>query len=301
MSVLYKSTIRSLPLLSRGKVRENYVVDNDKLLIITTDRISAFDVIMKEPIPNKGFILNKMTNFWFDKLAHIVPNHLISHTPEAIVANDEAWQVKDRAVIVKRLKPIPIEAIVRGYLAGSGWREYQETGKICGVILPSDLQNSQKLPRPIFTASSKAKIGHDQNITFEEIEDRIGITLASTIRKISINLYEEAVRYASMCGIIIADTKFEFGLDNYGKIYLIDEVLTADSSRFWPINHYRIGINPPSFDKQFLRNWLEKQKWDKISPAPSLPKYVIETIADKYQEVLKRFNGQRIFEENQDG
>ncbi|MDU0810904.1 MAG: phosphoribosylaminoimidazolesuccinocarboxamide synthase [Burkholderia sp.] len=299
MSVLYKSMLCSLPLLNRGKVRDNYVIDNDRLLIITTDRISAFDVIMREPIPNKGLILNKMTNFWFNKLVHIVPNHLTNDIPEHIVTEDEAWQVKDRSVVAKRLKPIPIEAIVRGYIAGSGWKEYQETGEICGVVLPFGLQNSQKLPKPIFTAALKADIigNHDQNITFKEIETRIGITLALKIRNISMLLYEEAVCYASMCGIIIADTKFEFGLDIYGKIYLIDEVLTADSSRFWPIDQYRVGINPPSFDKQFLRNWLEKQAWNKIPPAPSLPNDVIKAIAAKYQEILKIFSNQKLSEE----
>ncbi|EGD05951.1 phosphoribosylaminoimidazole-succinocarboxamide synthase, partial [Burkholderia sp. TJI49] len=242
MSTLYESTLRSLPLLGRGKVRDNYAVGNDKLLIVTTDRLSAFDVIMGEPIPNKGRVLNQMANFWFDKLAHIVPNHLTGDAPEAVVAADEVEQVKGRGVVVKRLEPIMIEAVVRGYLAGSGWKEYQASGSVCGVKLPEGLQNAQKLPEPIFTPAAKAEMGeHDENITFEETERRIGTELAATIRDISIKLYKEAADYAATRGIIIADTKFEFGLDNHGKLYLMDEVLTADSSRFWPADQYQVG------------------------------------------------------------
>ncbi|POM18829.1 Phosphoribosylaminoimidazole-succinocarboxamide synthase [Burkholderia cepacia] len=261
MSTLYESTLRSLPLLGRGKVRDNYAVGNDKLLIVTTDRLSAFDVVMGEPIPNKGRVLNQMANFWFDKLAHIVPNHLTGDAPEAVVAADEVEQVKGRGVVVKRLEPIMIEAVVRGYLAGSGWKEYQASGAVCGVQLPEGLQNAQKLPEPIFTPAAKAEMGeHDENITFEETERRIGTELAATIRDISIKLYKEAADYAATRGIIIADTKFEFGLDNHGKLYLMDEVLTADSSRFWPADQYEVGTNPPSFDKQFVRDWLEAQR-----------------------------------------
>ncbi|AIO76717.1 phosphoribosylaminoimidazolesuccinocarboxamide synthase [Burkholderia multivorans] len=293
MSTLYESTLRSLPLLGRGKVRDNYAVGNDKLLIVTTDRLSAFDVIMGEPIPNKGRVLNQMANFWFDKLAHIVPNHLTGDAPEAVVAADEVEQVKGRAVVVKRLEPILIEAVVRGYLAGSGWKEYQATGAVCGVQLPAGLQNAQKLPEPIFTPAAKAEMGeHDENITFEETERRIGTELAATIRDISIKLYKEAADYAATRGIIIADTKFEFGLDNHGKLYLMDEVLTADSSRFWPADQYQVGTNPPSFDKQFVRDWLEAQPWDKTAPAPALPADVVEKTAAKYQEALERITGQ---------
>jgi phosphoribosylaminoimidazole-succinocarboxamide synthase len=272
MSTLYESTLRSLPLLGRGKVRDNYAVGNDQLLIVTTDRLSAFDVIMGEPIPNKGRVLNQMANFWFDKLKHIVPNHLTGVAPESVVAADEAEQVKGRAVVVKRLEPILVEAVVRGYLAGSGWKDYQATGSVCGVELPPGLQNAQKLPEPIFTPAAKAEMGHhDENITYNEMERRIGTELSATIRDISIKLYKEAADYAATRGIIIADTKFEFGLDNHGKLYLMDEALTADSSRFWPADEYKVGTNPPSFDKQFVRDWLETQPWKKEPPAPKLP------------------------------
>jgi phosphoribosylaminoimidazole-succinocarboxamide synthase len=269
MSTLYESTLRSLPLLGRGKVRDNYAVGNDQLLIVTTDRLSAFDVIMGEPIPNKGRVLNQMANFWFDKLKHIVPNHLSGVAPESVVAADEAEQVKGRAVVVKRLEPILVEAVVRGYLAGSGWKDYQATGAVCGVELPPGLQNAEKLPEPIFTPAAKAEMGHhDENITYNEMERRIGTELSATIRDISIKLYKEAADYAATRGIIIADTKFEFGLDNHGKLYLMDEALTADSSRFWPADEYQVGTNPPSFDKQFVRDWLETQSWKKEPPAP---------------------------------
>ncbi|KVE23666.1 phosphoribosylaminoimidazolesuccinocarboxamide synthase [Burkholderia singularis] len=292
MSTLYESTLRSLPLLGRGKVRDNYAVGRDKLLIVTTDRLSAFDVIMGEPIPNKGRVLNQMANFWFGKLAHIVPNHLTGDAPESVVAADEVEQVQGRAVVVKRLEPILIEAVVRGYLAGSGWKDYQATGKVCGVELPAGLQNAQKLPEPIFTPAAKAELGHhDENISFEETERRIGTELAATIRDISIRLYKEAADYAATRGIIIADTKFEFGLDNHGELYLMDEALTADSSRFWPADQYQVGANPPSFDKQFVRDWLETQDWDKTPPAPKLPDEVIAKTSAKYQEALERITG----------
>lgn len=292
MSTLYESTLRSLPLLGRGKVRDNYALGNDKLLIVTTDRLSAFDVIMGEPIPNKGRVLNQMANFWFDRLAHIVPNHLTGVAPETVVAADEVEQVKGRAVVVKRLEPILVEAVVRGYLAGSGWKDYQATGKVCGVELPAGLSNAQKLPEPIFTPAAKAEMGHhDENISFEETERRIGTELAATIRDISIRLYKEAADYAATRGIIIADTKFEFGLDEHGELFLMDEALTADSSRFWPADEYRVGTNPPSFDKQFVRDWLEAQNWNKAPPAPKLPDDVVAKTSAKYQEALERITG----------
>ncbi|SAL51969.1 phosphoribosylaminoimidazolesuccinocarboxamide synthase [Caballeronia humi] len=294
-STLLESTIKSLPLLGRGKVRDNYAVGQDKLLIVTTDRLSAFDVIMGEPIPNKGRVLNQMADFWFDKLSHIVPNHNTGIDPATVVAADEAEQVKGRAVVVKRLEPILVEAVVRGYLAGSGWKDYQATGAVCGVELPPGLQNAQKLPEPIFTPAAKAEMGHhDENITYDEMERRIGTELSATIRDISIRLYKEAAEYAATRGIIIADTKFEFGLDNRGELYLMDEVLTADSSRFWPADGYQVGTNPPSFDKQFVRDWLETQPWKKEPPAPKLPDDVIAKTAEKYEEALQRLTGQSL-------
>jgi phosphoribosylaminoimidazole-succinocarboxamide synthase len=295
MSTLYESTLRSLPLLGRGKVRDNYAVGNDRLLIVTTDRLSAFDVIMGEPIPRKGQVLNQMANFWFERLKHIVPNHMTGVAPETVVAADEVEQVKGRAVVVKRLEPILVEAVVRGYLAGSGWKDYQATGSVCGVELPPGLQNAQKLPEPIFTPAAKAEMGHhDENITYDEMERRIGTELSATIRDISIKLYKEASEYAATRGIIIADTKFEFGLDNRGELYLMDEALTADSSRFWPADQYQVGMNPPSFDKQFVRDWLETQDWNKTAPAPKLPDDVIAKTSEKYQEALERLTGQKL-------
>jgi phosphoribosylaminoimidazole-succinocarboxamide synthase len=295
MSTLYESSLRSLPLLGRGKVRDNYAVGHDRLLIVTTDRLSAFDVILGEPIPDKGRVLNQMANFWFERLKHIVPNHLTDVAPETVVAPDEAEQVKGRAVVVKRLEPILVEAVVRGYLAGSGWKDYQETGAVCGVKLPAGLANAEKLPEPIFTPAAKAEIGHhDENITFEDVERRIGTELAATIRDISIKLYQEASEYAATRGIIIADTKFEFGLDGNGKLFLMDEALTADSSRFWPADQYRVGRNPPSFDKQFVRDWLETQDWNKAPPAPKLPDDVVAKTSEKYCEALERLTGQTL-------
>jgi phosphoribosylaminoimidazole-succinocarboxamide synthase len=294
-STLLESTITSLPLLGRGKVRDNYAVGQDKLLIVTTDRLSAFDVIMGEPIPNKGRVLNQMADFWFDKLSHIVPNHNTGIDPATVVAAEEVAQVQGRAVVVKRLEPILVEAVVRGYLAGSGWKDYQATGAVCGVELPPGLQNAQKLPEPIFTPAAKAEMGHhDENITYDEMERRIGTELSATIRDISIKLYKEAAEYAATRGIIIADTKFEFGLDNRGELYLMDEVLTADSSRFWPADAYQVGTNPPSFDKQFVRDWLETQPWKKEPPAPKLPDEVIAKTAEKYEEALQRLTGQSL-------
>jgi phosphoribosylaminoimidazole-succinocarboxamide synthase len=294
-STLYESTLHSLKLLGRGKVRDNYAVGDDKLLIVTTDRLSAFDVVMGEPIPAKGRVLNQMANFWFEKLGDLVPNHLTGIAPESVVAADEVPQVAGRAVVVKRLEPILVEAVVRGYLAGSGWKDYQASGSVCGVALPPGLQNAQKLPEPIFTPAAKAEMGHhDENITYAQMESRIGTELSATIREISIKLYKRAAEYAATRGIIIADTKFEFGLDDKGALYLMDEILTADSSRFWPADGYQVGSNPPSFDKQFVRDWLETQPWDKTAPAPALPAEVVERTAAKYREALERLTGQAL-------
>ncbi|RAM65395.1 phosphoribosylaminoimidazole-succinocarboxamide synthase [Herbaspirillum rubrisubalbicans] len=296
MSSLYKSSITSLPLLGTGKVRENYAVGDDKLLIVTTDRLSAFDVIMNEPIPGKGKVLNQMSDFWFDKLGHIVPNHLTGIDPESVVSPAEVEQVRGRAVVAKRLKPILVEAVVRGYIIGSGWKDYQATGAICGIQLPAGLQQASKLEQPIFTPAAKADLGeHDENISFEETEKRIGTELAHKIRDVAIQLYKEAADYAATRGIIIADTKFEFGLDDNGVLHLMDEVLTADSSRFWPADSYQVGISPPSFDKQFVRDYLETvEGWQKTPPAPALPAEVIEKTGAKYREALERLTGNKL-------
>jgi len=294
MPTLYSSSIQSLPLLSKGKVRDVYAVGDDKLLMITTDRLSAFDVVMGQPIPEKGVVLNQMANFWFDKLASVIPNHLTGIDPASVVSADEIEQVRGRAVVAKRLKPILVEAVVRGYLAGRGWKDYQETGKVCGITLPEGLENAQKLPEPIFTPAAKAELGeHDENISFEQVIALIGEKLAKQIRDVSICLYKEASEYAASRGIIIADTKFEFGLDAEGQLVLMDEILTADSSRFWPAETYHVGSNPPSYDKQFVRDWLETVRvdgkaWSKSPPAPELPAAVIEQTALKYREALAR-------------
>ncbi len=291
---LHTTSITSLPLLSRGKVRDVYAVGDDRLLMITSDRISAFDVIMQEAIPQKGVLLNQMSNFWFKRLGHVVPNHLTGIDPESVVSSTELEQVKGRAVVAKRLKPILVEAVVRGYLAGSGWKDYQDTGSICGIALPPGLKNAQQLPEPIFTPAAKAEMGqHDENISYEEVEKRIGADLAKQIKTISIRLYSEAADYARTRGIIIADTKFEFGLDDAGQLVLMDEILSADSSRFWPADSYQVGSNPPSFDKQFLRDWLEfvridGKPWSKSPPAPHLPPEIIAKTAEKYREAWQR-------------
>ena len=291
---LHTSTITSLPLLARGKVRDNYAVGTDRILMIASDRLSAFDVIMGEPIPGKGALLTQMALFWFAKLGSICPNHLTGDAPESVVTEAEKPQVKDRAMLVKRLKPIMVEAVVRGYLAGSGWAEYQTNQQVCGVPLPAGLKNASKLPAPIFTPAAKAEMGeHDENITFDEMQQRIGAPLAEQIRSISIALYVAAAEFALTKGIIIADTKFEFGLDTDGKLVLMDEVLTPDSSRFWPLETYSEGVNPPSYDKQFVRDWLETtlingKPWGKVAPAPRLPDAVIENTAAKYREALQR-------------
>ena len=296
MTTQINSTLHSLPLLGRGKVRDNYAVGDDKLLIVTSDRLSAFDVIMNEAIPDKGRVLNQMANFWFEKLGHIVPNHLTGIAPESVVAADEVAQVRGRAVVAKRLEPIMVEAVVRGYIIGSGWKDYQDTGAICGITLPAGLPQAAKLAEPIFTPAAKAEMGsHDENISFDDMERRIGTELAATIRDISIRLYTEAAEYAATRGIIIADTKFEFGLDEHGVLHLMDEVLTADSSRFWPADSYATGISPPSFDKQFVRDYLETiTNWDKTAPAPALPEEVIQKTAAKYREALERLTGEKL-------
>ncbi len=293
MTSLYQSKITSLPLLGRGKVRDNYAVGDDKILIVTTDRLSAFDVVMNEPIPTKGQVLNQMSDFWFSKLSHIVPNHLTGITPESVVAANEVDQVRGRAVVAKRLQPILVEAVVRGYLIGSGWKDYKATGAVCGIPLPTGLKMAAKLAQPIFSPAAKADQGqHDENISFDEMEKRLGSKLASQIRDNSIQLFQAAADYAATRGIIIADTKFEFGLDDNGVMHLMDEVLTADSSRFWPADLYAEGSSPPSFDKQFVRDYLETlTDWDKTAPTPALPAEVIEKTGAKYREALERLTG----------
>lgn len=291
---LLESSLHSLPLLARGKVRDNYAVGDERLLMIASDRLSAFDVVMGEPIPGKGELLTRMALFWFARLAHIVPNHLTGADPESVVAPDERAQVRGRSMLVKRLTPLPVEAVVRGYLAGSGWKEYRETGEVCGIKLPPGLKNASRLPEPIFTPATKAAQGdHDENISFERMAQTIGKALAERVREISIRLYREAAAFALTKGIIIADTKFEFGLAADGSLTLMDEVLTPDSSRYWPLERYREGDNPPSYDKQFVRDWLESAHvngaaWNKKAPAPPLPAAVIENTAAKYREALTR-------------
>jgi phosphoribosylaminoimidazole-succinocarboxamide synthase len=293
-TALLQSSLHSLPLLARGKVRDNYAVGEDRILMIASDRLSAFDVVMGEPIPGKGELLTKMALFWFDRLGHVVPNHLTGEAPESVVAPDEVDQVRGRAMLVKRLKPLPVEAVVRGYLAGSGWKEYQESQSVCGVALPAGLKNASKLPEPIFTPATKAEMGeHDENISFERMAEIVGRELSEKVREVAIRLYKEAAAYALTKGIIIADTKFEFGLDADGTLTLMDEVLTPDSSRYWPVEGYQEGSNPPSYDKQFVRDWLEQatvngQPWGKKAPAPALPADVIERTASKYREALDR-------------
>ena len=291
-SAEHTPTLTSLPLLARGKVRDNYAVGDDRILMVASDRISAYDVIMSQPIPGKGVLLTQMALFWFDKLGHVCPNHLTGEDPLSVVTPAEADWVEGRSMLVKRLRPIPVEAVVRGYLAGSGWQEYQATQTVCGVPLPEGLQNASPLPQPIFTPAAKAAVGeHDENITFAQTVEMIGQPLAEEIRRISVQLYTEASAIALAKGIIIADTKFEFGLDADDQLVLMDEVLTPDSSRYWPANQYQPGMNPPSYDKQFLRDWLstaqrDGQPWDKSAPAPDLPEAVIAQTAAKYQEAL---------------
>jgi len=289
---LHQSSITTLPLLARGKVRDMYAVDDDKLLIVASDRISAFDVILDDPIPGKGAVLTSLTEFWLEKLSHVIANHATGIDPESVVAPDERDQVRGRAMVVKRLKPIMVEAVARGYLIGSGWKDYQATGSVCGVQLPAGLKQASKLPEPIFTPAAKAEVGeHDENVDFDYVIKAIGEPLAVEIRDITLRLYREAADYAASCGIIIADTKFEFGLDANGQLHLMDEVLTPDSSRFWPAASWQAGTSPPSYDKQFVRDWLETQPWDKTAPAPKLPADIVEATAEKYREALEQLRG----------
>lgn len=288
MSGLLETNLKSLPFLHRGKVRDIYAVGDDKLLVIQSDRLSAFDVILDDPIPNKGKILTAMSNFWFKKYGHMMPNHETGIDPVSVVSADEVAQVEGRAIVVKKFTPLKIEAIVRGYLIGSGWKDYQKTGSVCGIALPAGLQEAQKLPEVLFTPSTKAPIGeHDENISYAEAEKIVGVEIAAQVRDAAIKLYTEAAAFALSKGIIIADTKFEFGLDANGVVHLIDEILTPDSSRFWPAASYAVGSSPPSFDKQFVRDWLETQPWNKQAPAPKLPVEVAEQTAAKYEQALQ--------------
>ncbi len=293
MSALHESNLTSLKLLHRGKVRDLYEVDADHLLIVQTDRLSAFDVILPTPIPGKGEVLTAVSNFWFKKLAHVIPNHLSGIDPESVVKTDaERAQVRGRAFVTRKLKPLPIEAIVRGYLVGSGWKDYKKTGAVCGIQLPAGMQEAQKLPQPLFTPSTKAAVGdHDENISFEQAQKLLGADMAEQVKNATLALYTEAADYALTRGIIIADTKFEFGTDAGGKLYLIDEALTPDSSRFWPADQYKVGSNPPSFDKQFVRDWLEASGWAKKPPAPQVPADVLQKTADKYREAQRLLTG----------
>ncbi len=293
MQPLLKSHIPSLKLLNQGKVRDLYDIDDNTMLLVATDRLSAFDVVLPTPIQDKGAILTQIANFWFNKLGHIVPNHLTGITPESLVTDPaEQAQLGKRAIVVRKLKPLPIEAIVRGYLVGSGWKEYRSSGTVCGIALPAGLQEASKLPEPIFTPSSKAEVGdHDINITLAQAADLLGPELAEQVARISIQLYKEAADYALTRGIIIADTKFEFGLDADGTLYLIDEVLTPDSSRFWPADQYVVGQNPPSYDKQYVRDWLEASGWNKTPPGPELPADVAAKTSEKYREAYEKLTG----------
>jgi len=293
MSALHESNLTSLKFLHRGKVRDLYEVDADHLLIVQTDRLSAFDVILPTPIPGKGKVLTAVSNFWFKKLAHVIPNHLSGIDPESVVKTEaEREQVRGRAFVTKKLKPLPIEAIVRGYLVGSGWKDYKKTGAVCGIQLPAGMQEAQKLPQPLFTPSTKAAVGdHDENISFEQAKKLLGADMAEQVKNATLALYTEAAEYALTRGIIIADTKFEFGTDASGKLYLIDEALTPDSSRFWPADQYQVGSNPPSFDKQFVRDWLESSGWNKQPPAPQVPADVLQKTADKYREAQRLLTG----------
>jgi phosphoribosylaminoimidazole-succinocarboxamide synthase len=293
MTALHESNLPSLKFLHRGKVRDLYEVDAEHLLIVQTDRLSAFDVILPTPIPGKGEVLTAVSNFWFRKLGHVIPNHLSGIDPESVVKTEaEKAQVRGRAFVTKKLKPLPIEAIVRGYLVGSGWKDYKKTGAVCGIQLPAGLQEAQKLPEPLFTPSTKAAVGeHDENISFEEAKKLLGADMAEQVKRATLALYTQAADYALTKGIIIADTKFEFGTDASGKLYLIDEALTPDSSRFWPADQYRVGSNPPSYDKQFVRDWLEASGWNKQPPAPQIPADVLQKTSDKYREAQRLLTG----------
>lgn len=291
-TAVFETNLASLPFLYRGKVRDIYEIDAERLLIVQTDRLSAFDVILPTPVPGKGRMLTAMSAFWFRRLAHVIPNHLLDTTPESLVSDDDLDQVESRSMVVRRLTPLPVEAIVRGYVAGSGWKDYQKTQAICGIALPAGLREADKLAEPIFTPSTKAAIGsHDENISYADVEELIGAEHAAKVRKIAIQLYSEAAEYAATRGIIIADTKFEFGVDSAGTLYLIDEALTSDSSRFWAREQYRPGTSPPSFDKQFVRNWLEAHNWNKKPPAPALPDDILAKTVAKYEEALRLLTG----------
>lgn len=289
-ATLYKSKINSLPLINSGKVRDIYSVDDDHMLIVTTDRISAFDVILPDPIPGKGAVLTAVSNFWFGRTGYIIANHLSDKTLEQVLPDaDERAPIEGRGIVVRKLKPLPVEAIVRGYLIGSGWKDYQKSGAVCGIKLPEGLQQAQQLPEAIFTPSTKAEIGeHDENISFEKTINLLGKEMAEKVRDLSLQIYKDAADYARDRGIIIADTKFEFGTDANGELVLIDEVLTPDSSRFWPADSYQVGISPPSFDKQYVRDYLETLDWDKTPPGPNLPEEVIKNTAAKYKEAQDR-------------
>ncbi|MFM9836193.1 MAG: phosphoribosylaminoimidazolesuccinocarboxamide synthase [Methylophilaceae bacterium] len=292
---LTQTSIKSLKRIHQGKVRDIYAINDKTMLLVSTDRLSAFDVILPTGIANKGAMLTQMANFWFDKLSHVVPNHLTGIAPESVVAEDEVAQVKCRAVVVKKLKPLPIEAIVRGYLVGSGWKEYQQKGTVCDIPLPVGLQLAQQLPVPLFTPSSKAAVGeHDENISIAQVEALIGKDMAEQVAKVAIQLYKEAAEYALTSGIIIADTKFEFGLDEQGTLHVMDEVLTPDSSRFWPAESYQVGANPPSYDKQYVRDWLESIHWNKAPPAPALPDDVAARTSAKYMEAFEKLTGKKL-------
>jgi phosphoribosylaminoimidazole-succinocarboxamide synthase len=289
---LLQSSIKSLPLINKGKVRDIYDIDADKMLIVTTDRLSAFDVVLPTAIPGKGAVLTQVANFWFDRLQSIIPNHLTGIDPVTVVSADERNQVVGRGIVVRKLKPLPIEAVVRGYLVGGGWKEYKQSGTVCGIPLPAGLQEASQLPEPIFTPSTKAEVGaHDENITFEKASELLGADVAAQVRDVAIRLYKAAAEYALTKGIIIADTKFEFGLDAAGKLYLIDEALTPDSSRFWPADQYQVGSNPPSYDKQFVRDWLESSGWNKQAPGPELPADIAARTGEKYREALRQLTG----------
>ena len=289
---VFETRIASLPRVHRGKVRDIYAVGDDKLLIVTTDRLSAFDVVMPTPIPGKGEVLTRVSAFWFDKLKAIVPSQALDISPESVVAAGEHDQVAGRAIVVRKLRALPVEAIVRGYLVGSGWKEYQSSQSVCGIALPAGLKQADPLPEPIFTPSTKAALGaHDENIAFEQMADLIGAELARQVRETSLALYKAAAEYALSRGIIIADTKFEFGLDEAGQLVWIDEALTPDSSRFWPADQYQPGSNPPSFDKQFVRDWLEASGWNKQAPGPALPDEIVAKTSEKYHEAMSRLLG----------
>ncbi|TSA03128.1 MAG: phosphoribosylaminoimidazolesuccinocarboxamide synthase [Methylococcus sp.] len=292
---LYQTDLHSLKLLARGKVRDIYEIDQDLLLIVTSDRLSAFDCVLEDPIPGKGLILTAVSAFWFERLAHVIPNQMTDIPLQAVIKDkDECALLQGRAIVVKKLKALPIEAVVRGYLIGSGWKEYQQHQSICGLPLPEGLRQAEKLQEPLFTPSTKADLGgHDENIPFEKMETILGARLASEVREVSLRLYREASAYALERGIIIADTKFEFGLNDEGTLHLIDEALTPDSSRFWPVDQYQVGISPPSFDKQFVRDYLESLDWNKAPPAPHLPEEILQKTSAKYREALERLTKQK--------